>query len=154
MASSPGKRSSSSFNFPQKKKARLFASQDGDDKAQAGAKVDPTYGQRGAFPGLDGDGEDELFYGPADDGLAYLRMVRYVFSLNLLLDLLKIEAEIFNLQADAETGLRQEEYPISLLLQKRSLPWKAQRRRTSTHLTKWELKGGIPMAHTRLRLTL
>jgi regulator of vacuolar morphogenesis len=33
------------------------------------------YGQRGAFPGLN-DGGDELFYGPADDGLEYLRMVR------------------------------------------------------------------------------
>ncbi|KAL9102485.1 MAG: hypothetical protein Q9187_009119, partial [Circinaria calcarea] len=42
------------------------------------ARVDPTYGQRGAFPGLDDDsnGEDQLFYGPARDGLEYLRMVR------------------------------------------------------------------------------
>lgn len=38
-------------------------------------RVDPTYGQRGAFPGLDDDG-DELFYGPANDGLEYLKMVR------------------------------------------------------------------------------
>lgn len=38
-------------------------------------RVDPTYGQRGAFPGLD-DGGDELFYGPANDGLEYLKMVR------------------------------------------------------------------------------
>jgi len=38
-------------------------------------RVDPTYGQRGAFPGLD-DGTDELFYGPANDGLEYLKMVR------------------------------------------------------------------------------
>ena len=40
--------------------------------------VDPTYGQRGAFPGLDdiSKGDDELFYGPASDGLEYLRMVR------------------------------------------------------------------------------
>lgn len=38
-------------------------------------RVDPTYGQRGAFPGLDDDG-DELFYGPASDGLEYLKMVR------------------------------------------------------------------------------
>ncbi len=38
-------------------------------------RVDPTYGQRGAFPGLDHDG-DELFYGPASDGLEYLKMVR------------------------------------------------------------------------------
>ena len=41
------------------------------------SRVDPTYGQRGAFPGLDETaGEDELFYGPASNGLEYLRMVR------------------------------------------------------------------------------
>ena len=41
------------------------------------AHLDPEYGQRGAFPGLNADGQDEdLFYGPADDGLQYLRMVR------------------------------------------------------------------------------
>lgn len=39
-------------------------------------RVDPTYGQRGAFPGLDERKEDPLFYGPANDGLEYLRMVR------------------------------------------------------------------------------
>ncbi len=43
----------------------------------AQARIDPTYGQRGAFPGLDDPaGEDELFYGPANDGMEYLRMVR------------------------------------------------------------------------------
>ncbi|KAK2808942.1 hypothetical protein FQN50_004215 [Emmonsiellopsis sp. PD_5] len=38
---------------------------------------DPIYGQKHAFPGLDDptDGE-ELFYGPAEDGIEYLRMVR------------------------------------------------------------------------------
>jgi regulator of vacuolar morphogenesis len=41
------------------------------------ARIDPTYGQRGAFPGLDdSNGDEELFYGPASDGLEYLRMVR------------------------------------------------------------------------------
>ncbi|MCJ1248677.1 hypothetical protein MMC30_005895 [Trapelia coarctata] len=41
------------------------------------SSVDPTYGQRGAFPGLDSPtSEEELFYGPANDGLQYLRMVR------------------------------------------------------------------------------
>ncbi|KAL8778801.1 MAG: hypothetical protein Q9213_007236 [Squamulea squamosa] len=41
------------------------------------AQVDPIYGQRSAFPGLDSpEGEDNLFYGPAEDGLEYLRMVR------------------------------------------------------------------------------
>lgn len=40
------------------------------------ARIDPTTGLRTAFPGLeDGDG-GELFYGPATDGLEYLRMVR------------------------------------------------------------------------------
>lgn len=39
-------------------------------------RVDPTYGQRGAFPGLDERNKDSLFYGPANDGLEYLRMVR------------------------------------------------------------------------------
>lgn len=46
-------------------------------------RLDPTYGQRGAFPGLDdgnrGAAEDTLFYGPASDGLEYLRMVRWEF---------------------------------------------------------------------------
>ena len=36
----------------------------------------PMYGQKNAFPGLEDDGGNELFYGPADDGLQYLRMVR------------------------------------------------------------------------------
>ncbi len=60
------------------KKARLFAPQREEDKPQTAAKVDLTYGQRSAFPGLEDDGQEgeELFYGPADDGLAYLRMVR------------------------------------------------------------------------------
>ena len=41
------------------------------------AKIDPTYGQRSAFPGLDsGPGVDELSYGSANDGLEYLHMVR------------------------------------------------------------------------------
>ena len=40
-------------------------------------RLDPTYGQRGAFPGLDDSNDDDgLFYGPASDGLEYLRMVR------------------------------------------------------------------------------
>ncbi|KAL4921016.1 hypothetical protein BDW62DRAFT_208729 [Aspergillus aurantiobrunneus] len=36
----------------------------------------PVFGQKSAFPGLDTVDEDELFYGPAEDGLEYLRMVR------------------------------------------------------------------------------
>ena len=51
----------------------------GDDRTPKAPqpRLDPTYGQRGAFPGLDEGGEDDdLFYGPATDGLEYLRMVR------------------------------------------------------------------------------
>ena len=38
-------------------------------------RFDDLTGQTGAFPGLGGD-SDELFYGPASDGIDYLRMVR------------------------------------------------------------------------------
>jgi hypothetical protein len=38
-------------------------------------QTDVTYGQVGAFPGLD-PRDKEPFYGPANDGLDYLRMVR------------------------------------------------------------------------------
>lgn len=57
------------------KRARFDNADGSDDLPQP--RVDPTYGQRGAFPGLDGfHDDDELFYGPASDGLEYLRMVR------------------------------------------------------------------------------
>ncbi len=61
------------------KRSRFFNA--GDDSpnghSTAQPRVDPTYGQRGAFPGLGGeDGQNDLFYGPASDGLEYLRMVR------------------------------------------------------------------------------
>ena len=47
------------------------------DEGYTHGRLDPIYGQHGAFPGLDEtDGEDDLFYGPASDGLQYLRMVR------------------------------------------------------------------------------
>ena len=84
MAAFTGKRPASPSDLPNKKKARLLNTQSEEDKAQTGAKVDPTYGQRGAFPGLDENGEEELSYGPADDGLAYLRMVRSVFPLKFV----------------------------------------------------------------------
>ena len=38
-------------------------------------RIDPTCGQRGAFPGLD-EGDHELIYGPPSDGIEYLRVVR------------------------------------------------------------------------------
>ena len=57
---------------------RVMAYKPGEEPAsKAQPKIDPTYGQRGAFPGLDdGPRDNELFYGPANDGLEYLRMVR------------------------------------------------------------------------------
>ena len=67
-------------NSSEAKRRRQLALDADDDEGNgtkaAQPKVDQTYGQRGAFPGLD-EGEDEqLFYGPASDGLEYLRMVR------------------------------------------------------------------------------
>ena len=64
------------------KRPRAFVSNlvDGDSAPSPyniQSRVDPTYGQRGAFPGLDiPAGEDELFQGPANDGMEYLRLVR------------------------------------------------------------------------------
>jgi len=60
------------------KRSRLSQADGSDDSPSAAqSKIDPIYGQRGAFPGLDDSrGEDDLFYGPASDGLEYLRMVR------------------------------------------------------------------------------
>ncbi|KAL8684857.1 MAG: hypothetical protein Q9218_008103, partial [Villophora microphyllina] len=68
----------STSNNSQAKRARY---DDGEEESTTGqsvkAQVDPTYGQRSAFPGLDdAANEDDLFYGPASDGLEYLRMVR------------------------------------------------------------------------------
>ncbi|KAI9800975.1 MAG: hypothetical protein M1826_005206 [Phylliscum demangeonii] len=64
------------------KRARIFLDHDSVFRPAAAAaaaahsagRVDPTTGLRSAFPGLDDEGE--LFYGPASDGLEYLRMVR------------------------------------------------------------------------------
>jgi hypothetical protein len=44
------------------------------------SRTDPIFGQKHAFPGLDDpvDG-DELLYGPPEDGIEYLRLVRLVF---------------------------------------------------------------------------
>lgn len=39
-------------------------------------RSDPIFGQKHAFPGLNDEYGDELFYGPPEDGLEYLRMVR------------------------------------------------------------------------------
>ncbi|KAL8971991.1 MAG: hypothetical protein Q9197_002984 [Variospora fuerteventurae] len=62
----------------QSKRTRYANGDNGtSEDATSKAQVDPTYGQRSAFPGLDDPvEEDVLFYGPASDGLEYLRMVR------------------------------------------------------------------------------
>ncbi|MCJ1282122.1 hypothetical protein MMC26_001445 [Xylographa opegraphella] len=76
------KTTSSTSEGPYNKRPRAFASnlEDGDINTSPyniQSRVDPTYGQRGAFPGLDvSSGEDELFQGPANDGMEYLRLVR------------------------------------------------------------------------------
>ncbi|PLN75439.1 hypothetical protein BDW42DRAFT_189269 [Aspergillus taichungensis] len=84
----PDKRKpSGSFSRPpmQSKRSRSSYADDDDDEeegihsgrpAHERPRNDPFYGQKSAFPGLDTGGDDELFYGPAEDGLEYLRMVR------------------------------------------------------------------------------
>ncbi|KAL8658192.1 MAG: hypothetical protein Q9226_001190 [Calogaya cf. arnoldii] len=68
----------SSANGVQSKRHRFNNTEVEEDVNPAiKALVDPTYGQRSAFPGLEGPPSgDDLFYGPAEDGLEYLRMVR------------------------------------------------------------------------------
>ena len=59
------------------KRSRLSHPVSSDDLPSSQSRIDPTYGQRGAFPGLEStDDDDGLFYGPATDGLEYIRMVR------------------------------------------------------------------------------
>jgi hypothetical protein len=71
-----------SEDLPSPKRARPFSIDDSDLEYEPTNYEEPrlnvTYGQRAAFPGLgeDGDEGDELFYGPASNALEYLRMVR------------------------------------------------------------------------------
>lgn len=58
------------------KRPQVSSMEGSEERPGALHTVDPTYGQRGAFPGLEERNEDSLFYGPANDGLEYLRMVR------------------------------------------------------------------------------
>jgi hypothetical protein len=44
-----------------------------NDFRAPGGYIDQSTGQRGAFPGLSSNDD---FYGPANDGIDYLRMVR------------------------------------------------------------------------------
>lgn len=59
-------------------------------KQSSQARVDPTYGQRSAFPGLDSysayteeDDDDDLEYGDDIEALQYLQAVRYVINVPL-----------------------------------------------------------------------
>ncbi|EER23318.1 hypothetical protein CPC735_046880 [Coccidioides posadasii C735 delta SOWgp] len=72
---------------PSTKRSRVSASEQQDDGAESSSskspntahkypRSDPVFGQKHAFPGLDDDDSDELLYGPPEDGLQYLRMVR------------------------------------------------------------------------------
>ncbi|OQV05402.1 hypothetical protein CLAIMM_10153 [Cladophialophora immunda] len=54
---------------------RRYRSDSEEDEADEAPYVDQFSGQVGAFPGL-GEDTGELFYGPASDGVDYLRMVR------------------------------------------------------------------------------
>lgn len=78
--SSKRKNGTTLFHNPsESKRRRKFELGDGEEDESstraAQPKVDLTYGQRGAFPGLEGGEDERLFYGPASDGLEYLRMV-------------------------------------------------------------------------------
>ncbi|GMF70763.1 unnamed protein product [Aspergillus oryzae] len=75
--------SSHTGGTPYAKRSRPSYAEDDDEDEMAPTvtpyerpRNHPIYGQKSAFPGLDTAGDDELFYGPAEDGLEYLRMVR------------------------------------------------------------------------------
>lgn len=80
--SSKRKLPSSTDSTSAKRPCRSYADGDDADEMKPGTtsherpRNHPVYGQRSAFPGLDDAAEDELFYGPAEDGMEYLRMVR------------------------------------------------------------------------------
>lgn len=74
-----GDKRKASMSGPSSKRPRI--SNEDEEGSQPGItpyeqpRNHPIYGQKSAFPGLD-EGGDELFYGAADDGIEYLRMVR------------------------------------------------------------------------------
>jgi regulator of vacuolar morphogenesis len=76
----PNKRKATMPN-PSSKRPRISYDEDVDDESSTASyerpRQHPLYGQKSAFPGLD-DGGDELRYDDPEDGLEYLRMVRYV----------------------------------------------------------------------------
>jgi hypothetical protein len=58
-------------------------SSDDEPASKEKPQINSQFGQTGAFPGLGADDSNELFYGPANDGIGYLRMVRYVPHVSL-----------------------------------------------------------------------
>lgn len=84
MSHIPDKRKSSDTMSSHPKRSRISYVDDDDEGAAPSSTTTsherprnhPVYGQKSAFPGLDIEVEDELFYGPAEDGMEYLRMVR------------------------------------------------------------------------------
>jgi hypothetical protein len=63
-------------NLNNKRNNTTINKQNAQQRHHQHPRVDPVYGQRSAFPGLDDEGSDELLYGPPEDGLEYLRLVR------------------------------------------------------------------------------
>ncbi|KAL8785701.1 MAG: hypothetical protein Q9195_008524 [Heterodermia aff. obscurata] len=105
------RKSSSADQFePANQKRHCSPSIEPDDEAPSKVpqpRVDPTYGQRGAFPGLDDSpSDDDLFYGPASDGLEYLRMVRSEARTvpNLLVAKSSVAQEPANTNSDSHQG--------------------------------------------------
>lgn len=77
--------SDADFPLPSSKKLRRsnedveqdeFENYEPEDGLAEHPRTDNSFGMKGAFPGLGSVDDDELFYGPANDGIEYLRMVR------------------------------------------------------------------------------
>jgi hypothetical protein len=64
---------------PPPKRHQSPAKQELEEDNEETPWVDELTGQTGAFPGL-GYNDGKLFYGPARDGIEYLKMVRCVHS--------------------------------------------------------------------------
>ena len=70
----------SDYSPPLKRRASCATSEDESEYEDPQAikekpQLNQDFGQTNAFPGLASNG-DEIFYGPAADGIDYLRMVR------------------------------------------------------------------------------
>ncbi|MCJ1309229.1 hypothetical protein MMC25_002886 [Agyrium rufum] len=104
------KRKSADASNNSSKRFRSEASDEaGPNTSYTKGPLDPTYGQHGAFPGLE-DYRDggEPFYGPANDGLDYLRMVRS--EAKLVPNLLVAPSHPKNTTVDNQEGERYQGY--------------------------------------------